>query len=75
MKQQPPPKTRTYEIAPRHLLPMLRDLAELATIHIARKKSRRHVIQLGRDACQTTSSENVPPTTPRSSRPPLRTAS
>lgn len=47
----PPPKTRTYEVDSRHFLPMLRDLIALAT-HLFQKKSRRHVIQLGRDIRQ-----------------------
>jgi predicted O-methyltransferase YrrM len=52
MKEMPPPKTRTYGVDSRHLLPMLRDLFSLATIHIANKKTRRHVIQLGRSIRQ-----------------------
>jgi predicted O-methyltransferase YrrM len=52
MKEKPPPKTRTYEIDKRHLLPMVRDLFTLATVHMASRKSRGHVIQLGRDARQ-----------------------
>jgi predicted O-methyltransferase YrrM len=52
MKEKPPPKTRTYEIDTRHLLPMVRDLFSLATVHMASRKSRGHVIQLGRDARQ-----------------------
>ena len=52
MKPQPPPKTRTHEVDTRHLLPMLRDIVSLATVHLASRKRRRHVIQLGRDARQ-----------------------
>jgi len=52
MKEKPPPKTRTYEVDTRHLLPMVRDLFALATVHMASRQSRRHVIQLGRDARQ-----------------------
>src|ERR1700722_7585722 len=52
MKEKPPPKTRSYEVDTRHLLPMVRDLFALATVHMASKQSRRHVIQLGRDARQ-----------------------
>ena len=52
MKEKPPPKTRTYEVDPRHLLPMVRDLFALATVHMTDRKSRRHAIQLGRDARQ-----------------------
>jgi predicted O-methyltransferase YrrM len=52
MKEKPPPKTRTYEVDTRHLLPMVRDLFALATVHMASKQSRRHVIQLGRDGRQ-----------------------
>jgi hypothetical protein len=48
----PPPKTRTYAVDRRHLLPMLRDLLSLATVHAASKKTRRHVIQLGRSVRQ-----------------------
>ncbi len=48
----PPPKTRTYEVDSRHLLPMLRDLFELVTARLFHKKTRRHVIQLGRDVRQ-----------------------
>jgi predicted O-methyltransferase YrrM len=52
MKEKPPPKTRSYEVDTRHLLPMVRDLFALATVHLANRKSRGHVIQLGRDARQ-----------------------
>jgi len=52
MKEKPPPKTRTYEVDTRHLLPMVGDLFALATVHMASKQSRRHVIQLGRDVRQ-----------------------
>lgn len=52
MKETPPPKTRTYSIDTRHLLPMMRDLVELATIHLASKRTRKHTVQLGRDARQ-----------------------
>jgi hypothetical protein len=48
----PPPKTRTYTVDRRHLLPMLRDLLSLATVHAASKNTRRHVIQLGRSVRQ-----------------------
>ncbi len=51
-KQIPPPKTRSYGVDSRHLLPMLRDLLELATVRIANSKTRRHVIQLGRSIRQ-----------------------
>jgi len=52
MKEKPPPKTRTYEVDTRHLLPMVSDLFALATVHMVSKKSRRHTIQLGRDVRQ-----------------------
>src|SRR5260370_17105789 len=52
MKETPPPKTRSCGIASRHLLPMLRDLLELATVRLANSKTRRHVIQLGRSVRQ-----------------------
>jgi predicted O-methyltransferase YrrM len=52
MKEKPPPKTRSYEVDTRHLLPMVRDLFALSTVHMASKESRRHIIQLGRDARQ-----------------------
>ena len=52
MKPAPPPKTRTYEVDSRHLLPMLRDLIELATVRLFNRRSRRHTIQLGRDVRQ-----------------------
>ena len=48
----PPPKTRTYEVDSRHLVPMVRDLFELATTRLLNKKTRRHTIQLGRDVRQ-----------------------
>jgi predicted O-methyltransferase YrrM len=51
MKEKPPPKTRSYEVDTRHLLPMVRDLFTLAT-RITNRESRRHIIQLGRDARQ-----------------------
>jgi hypothetical protein len=51
MKEKPPPKTRSYEVDTRHLLPMVRDLFTLAT-HITNRQSRRHIIQLGRDTRQ-----------------------
>ena len=52
MKEKPPPKTRSYGVDSRHILPMLRDLIELATIRLANKKTRRHVVQLGRSVRQ-----------------------
>jgi hypothetical protein len=52
MKEKPPPKTRSYGVDSRHLLPMLRDLLELATLRLANSKTRRHVIQLGRSVRQ-----------------------
>jgi hypothetical protein len=52
MKEKPPPKTRSYGIDSRHLLPMLRDLFELATVRLANSKTRRHVVQLGRSVRQ-----------------------
>jgi Methyltransferase domain len=52
MKEKPPPKTRSYGVDSRHLLPMLRDLAELGTVRLADKDARRHVIQLGRSIRQ-----------------------
>jgi hypothetical protein len=52
MKEKPPPKTRTYEVDTRHLLPMVRDLFALATVHMTSRMGRRHAIQLGRDARQ-----------------------
>jgi predicted O-methyltransferase YrrM len=52
MKEKPPPKTRSYEVDRRHFLPMVRDLFALATVHMTNRKSRGHVIQLGRDARQ-----------------------
>ena len=47
-----PPKTRSYEVDSRHLLPMVRDFSELVAVRLFAKKSRRHVIQLGRDVRQ-----------------------
>lgn len=47
-----PPKTRTYEVDPRHLLPMVKDFSELVAVRLFEKKQRRHVIQLGRDVRQ-----------------------
>ena len=47
-----PPKTRSYEVDPRHLLPMMRDFSELIAVHLFAKQRRRHVIQLGRDVRQ-----------------------
>jgi len=52
MKEKPPPKTRSYGVDSRHLLPMLRDLLELATVRVANKQTRRHTIQLGRSVRQ-----------------------
>lgn len=52
MKEKPPPKTRSYGVDSRHFLPMLRDLMELATVRFANKKTRRHVVQLGRSVRQ-----------------------
>jgi predicted O-methyltransferase YrrM len=52
MKEKPPPKTRSYGVDSRHLLPMLRDLLELATIRLTNKNARRHVVQLGRSIRQ-----------------------
>jgi hypothetical protein len=52
MKEKPPPKTRTYGVDSRHLLPMLRDLVELATVRFANRKTRQHVVQLGRSVRQ-----------------------
>jgi hypothetical protein len=51
-KDQPPPKVRTYEVDLRHFVPMVRDLLELLTVRIANRKTRRHVIQLGRSVRQ-----------------------
>ena len=51
-KQVPPPKTRSYGVDSRHILPMLRDLFELATVRLANKKTRRHAVQLGRSVRQ-----------------------
>jgi hypothetical protein len=48
----PPPKTRSYGVDSRHVIPMLRDLFELATIRLANSKTRRHVVQLGRSVRQ-----------------------
>ena len=52
MKEKPPPKTRSYGVDSRHILPMVRDLLELATIRLANRKTRRHVIQFGRSIRQ-----------------------
>src|SRR3981189_1272706 len=52
MKEKTTPKTRSYVVDSRHLLPMLRDLMELATVRLANSKTRRHVIQLGRSVRQ-----------------------
>jgi hypothetical protein len=52
MKEKPPPKTRSYGVDSRHVLPMFRDLAELATVRLASRKTRNHVVQLGRDVRQ-----------------------
>lgn len=52
MKDKPPPKTRSYGVDTRHFLPMVRDFFELATVRAANKKTRRHVIQLGRSVRQ-----------------------
>jgi predicted O-methyltransferase YrrM len=52
MKPAPPPKTRSYEVDSRHLLPMLGDLFALAARHLFNRKKRRHVVQLGRDVRQ-----------------------
>jgi predicted O-methyltransferase YrrM len=52
MKKTPPPKSRSYSIDPRHILPMFRDLVSLGTVHLVRKKSRTHVVQLGRNIRQ-----------------------
>jgi len=52
MKDIPPPKTRTYGVDSRHFFPMVRDLLSLATVHLARKATRRHVVQLGRSIRQ-----------------------
>ena len=52
MKEKPPPKTRSYGVDSRHLLPMLRDLVELATVRFANRRTRRHVVQLGRNIRQ-----------------------
>src|SRR6266550_5629475 len=52
MKEKPPPKTRSYGVDSRHVLPMLRVLLELATVRLASSKTRRHVIQLGRSVRQ-----------------------
>ncbi|HEX3968453.1 MAG TPA: class I SAM-dependent methyltransferase [Edaphobacter sp.] len=52
MKEKPPPKTRSYGIDSRHLFPMLRDVVQLATVHLANSKTRRHVVQLGRSVRQ-----------------------
>ena len=48
MKETPPPKIRSYGIDTRHLLPMVRDFIELATIRVANKKTRRYAVSLGR---------------------------
>lgn len=47
-----PPKTRTYNVDPRHLLPMMRDFAELVGIHLFKKDSRQYVVQMGRSVRQ-----------------------
>jgi predicted O-methyltransferase YrrM len=52
MKDTPPPKTRTYGVDSRHFFPMVRDLLSLASVHLARKSTRRHVVQLGRSIRQ-----------------------
>src|ERR1700760_2883565 len=52
MKETPPPKTRSYGVDSRHLLPMVRDLLSLATFHLANPKTRRHVVQFGRSIRQ-----------------------
>src|ERR1700744_917360 len=52
MKEKPPPKTRSYEVDSRHILPMLRDLAELATVRLANRKTRPQDVQLGRNIRQ-----------------------
>jgi predicted O-methyltransferase YrrM len=52
MKEKPPPKTRSYGVDSRHLLPMLQDLFELATVRLANNKTRRHAVQLGRSIRQ-----------------------
>ncbi|MGD0442481.1 MAG: class I SAM-dependent methyltransferase [Edaphobacter sp.] len=52
MKEKPPPKTRSYGVDSRHVLPMFRDLVELATVRLANRKTRNHVVQLGRDVRQ-----------------------
>lgn len=52
MKEKPPPKTRSYAVDPRHILPMLRDLTELATVRLANKSTRRYAVQLGRNVRQ-----------------------
>jgi hypothetical protein len=52
MKEKPPPKTRSYGVDSRHMLPMFRDLVELATVRLAHRKTRSHVVQLGRDVRQ-----------------------
>jgi predicted O-methyltransferase YrrM len=52
MKEKPPPKTRSYGVDSRHVLPMLRDLVELTTVRLADSKTRRYVVQLGRSIRQ-----------------------
>jgi hypothetical protein len=52
MKEKPPPKTRSYGVDSRHVIPMLRDLLELTTVRLANSKTRRHVVQLGRSIRQ-----------------------
>jgi predicted O-methyltransferase YrrM len=52
MKETPPPKIRTYGVDLRHLLPMLRDFVELATIRIANRKTRPFAVSLGRTVRQ-----------------------
>ncbi|WP_263368052.1 O-methyltransferase [Edaphobacter bradus] len=52
MKQQPPPKIRSYGVDSRHLVPMLRDLVELGTVRLADRRKRGYVVQLGRNVRQ-----------------------
>jgi len=46
------PKVRSYTMDPRHLIPALRDMVELAARGVAQRKNRRYLIDLGRDIRQ-----------------------
>lgn len=47
-----PPKIRTYGVDRRHLFPMVRDFSELVLVRLASRRSRKYVIQMGRDVRQ-----------------------